>query len=151
MRHRISTGVIVEDDDRVLLVHCRLSGKYDFWVAPGGGVEGTDSLKTTAIREVREECGLEVELGRIAYIEEMYTSSTRICKIWFTGSVVGGSMRTDSDEAAAENIVEAAFLSREDFEGKVVFPEVLSSQYWQDRRGGFAEPVYLEPRRMEDY
>ena len=151
MRHRISAGVIVEDNDRILLVHYRVPGKYDFWVAPGGGVEGVDDLETTAIREVREECGLEVKLHRVAYIEDLYTSDQRICKIWFAGSVCGGSIRTDSAEAVAESIVGAAFLGRQQFQGKVVFPQVLISDYWRDKESGFVEPRYLGIRRMEDY
>ncbi|SUX29680.1 NUDIX hydrolase [Chromobacterium vaccinii] len=34
MKHRIAAGVIVEHEDRILMVrHCK-PGAYDFWVAP---------------------------------------------------------------------------------------------------------------------
>ena len=66
MRHRISAGVIVDVDDRILLVRHLKPTVDDFWVAPGGGVEGTEDLRATVQRETREECGLEVESLQIA-------------------------------------------------------------------------------------
>ena len=45
MKHRISAGVIVEHEDKVLLVHHRKPGAYDFWVAPGGGAIGSEGVR----------------------------------------------------------------------------------------------------------
>lgn len=149
MRHRISAGVLIEDHGRILLVHHRRQGRYDFWVPPGGGVEGTEDLESTALREVREECGLEVELGRIAYIEDLYNSTLRICKVWFTGRIIGGTLNTRSAAAAAEHIVEAAFLGRDDFAGRLVYPTMLAAEYWEDRAAGFPEPRYVGLRRLD--
>jgi len=42
MKHRISVGVIVEQAERLLLVRHLKPGAYDFWVPPGGGVQGTE-------------------------------------------------------------------------------------------------------------
>ena len=53
MRHRISAGVIVDVDDRILLVRHLKPTVYDFWVPPGGGVEGTEDLRATVQREAR--------------------------------------------------------------------------------------------------
>jgi 8-oxo-dGTP diphosphatase len=99
MRHRIAAGVIVEDEGRILLVRHRKRGEYDFWVAPGGGAEGTEDLTVAARREVYEECGLHVEPLRIAYVEEFSNPSTRECKVWFTGRLVGGSLSTLREES----------------------------------------------------
>jgi ADP-ribose pyrophosphatase YjhB (NUDIX family) len=89
MQHRISAGVLVEDRERLLLVRHRRPDIYDFWVAPGGGVNGAEDLRDAARREALEECGLEVEPLQIAYIEEFWNPSQRICKFWFTARVVG--------------------------------------------------------------
>lgn len=77
MKHRIAAGALVEHEGRILLVRHRKEGAYDFWVAPGGGAEGTEDLRDTVRREVKEECGLEVEPGAVAYFEEFYSPDTR--------------------------------------------------------------------------
>src|SRR6202008_1574188 len=83
MKPRIAAGVLLEHEGKVLLVHHRKAGAYDFWVAPGGGAEGVEDLRATARREAFEECGLHVEPGVIAYIEEFSNPHTRECKVWF--------------------------------------------------------------------
>ncbi len=41
--HRISAGVIVQNEQKLLLVHHVIPGRYDFWVCPGGGVQADES------------------------------------------------------------------------------------------------------------
>jgi 8-oxo-dGTP diphosphatase len=151
MKHRIAAGVIVETEGRILLVRHTKPGAYDFWVAPGGGAEGTEDLLATAKREVFEECGLHIEPLLVAYIEEFSSPRTRECKVWFTGRVVGGTMNSSSSEAAREYITEAAWLSRSEIEGKTVFPPTLHHEYWQDKQNGFTLPRYVGLRAMEFY
>jgi 8-oxo-dGTP diphosphatase len=151
MKHRIAAGVIVEEEGRILLVRHTKPGVYDFWVAPGGGAEGTEDLLAAAKREVFEECGLHVEPLQLAYIEELSKPHTRECKVWFTGRVIGGNINASSSEAAQEHIAEAAWLSRSEFEGKTVFPPMLHGDYWQDKQRGFAFPRYVGLRAMEVY
>lgn len=148
-QHRLAAGVIVEDNDRILLVRHRKPGIYDFWVAPGGGVEGVEDLASAARREVLEESGVEVELGRIAYIEEFFLGRTRECKIWFLGRATGGVLNATSPEAQREHIVEAAWFSRAELAERTVYPPVLNSTYWEDRRGGVSLPRYFPPRPIE--
>jgi len=149
VRHRISAGVIVDVDDRILLVRHVKPGVYDFWVGPGGGAEGTEDLRATARREALEECGIEVAPQQIAYIEEFWNPEMRICKVWFLGHVVGGRLTSTASGAAAEHIVDARFLGRGDLEDKVVYPAVLREQYWSDKTSGFATTRYLGAREME--
>jgi 8-oxo-dGTP diphosphatase len=151
MKHRIATGVIVENDNRILLVRHTKPGVYDFWVAPGGGAEGTEDLLSAAKREVFEESGLHVEPLQLAYIEEFSNPQTRECKVWFTGRLLGGAINTEANEAKREHITEAAWLSRREFDGKTVFPPMLHAEYWKDREKGFAFPRYVGLREMEFY
>jgi 8-oxo-dGTP pyrophosphatase MutT (NUDIX family) len=51
-----------DDDGRVLLVH---SNEGHGWITIGGGVEVDESPQDAAIREAREEAGIEVGLTRL--------------------------------------------------------------------------------------
>jgi 8-oxo-dGTP diphosphatase len=151
MNHRIAAGVIVEHNERILLVrHCKPEA-YDFWVAPGGGAEGDEDLRTAAKREVLEECGLNIEPQAIAYIEEFTNPNVRECKVWFTGKLLGGTLDVSRPEATREHIIEAAWLSRSEFEGKTIFPPMLANDYWVDKNNGFAYPRYVGVRKMAFY
>ncbi len=105
----------------------------------------------TARREVFEECGLHVEPLQLAYIEEFTNPQTRECKVWFTARLIGGIINTAGSDAVEEHIVEAAWLSRSDFEGKIVFPPMLRREYWRDKEKGFAFPRYMGLRAMAFY
>ncbi len=81
-------------------------------------------------------------------MEDLWDKDARICKIWFAGRIVGGELTSSAPGAAAERIVEAAFLSREELAGKTVYPPVLHEQYWTDKASGFNSVRYLGIREM---
>ena len=61
MQERRSARVILVDDDhRVLLFRIVDGERHPVWITPGGGVEEGESLLDAAVRELREETGLEV-------------------------------------------------------------------------------------------
>jgi len=62
-RRRLATGAIFRDEyDRVLLVEPTYR---DRWQLPGGLVEADESPRDGCLREVAEELGLVVSLGRM--------------------------------------------------------------------------------------
>jgi 8-oxo-dGTP diphosphatase len=63
VRPIVGVGAVVLDGDRVLLVkraHEPLKGE---WSLPGGAVELGETLEKAIAREVREETGLDVDVG----------------------------------------------------------------------------------------
>jgi 8-oxo-dGTP diphosphatase len=65
-RLRPSAYALVVDEGRILL--CRLSGEVrgtGAWTLPGGGLDFGEAPEAAAVREVIEETGLTVSLGRL--------------------------------------------------------------------------------------
>jgi len=63
-----AADVLVVNNDAVLL---RMHEKYNMWLAPGGHVELDEDFVEAALREAKEETGLEVKLiGQITDTED---------------------------------------------------------------------------------
>ncbi len=64
----VAVGVLIVDEERVLLVQRARPPQVGRWTVPGGKVELGESLEEAALRELREETGLQATLGPIVEI-----------------------------------------------------------------------------------
>ncbi|MGP5088275.1 NUDIX domain-containing protein [Brachybacterium tyrofermentans] len=72
----ISSGaVILRDEDGRFVVE--KPNYRDHWLLPGGGVDPGEDPRRCAQREVSEELGLDVEVGRVLAIDWMPSSAVR--------------------------------------------------------------------------
>lgn len=152
-KHRISSGAIIVNEDKILLVRHALKDRYDFWVAPGGGVLDEENILAAAEREAKEETGLRVTAVKPIYIEQFHQPSTHHIKTWVLCTLIGGSLSVTAPEASREHIVEAKYFSKSEVnsEKRRIFPELLRDQFWDDMASGFPEFKYLGMREMEFY
>lgn len=63
-------GVAVISNGRVLLIQRGRGAQVGKWAVPGGKVDLGESLRETAVREVHEETGLEIDLGEAVWVGE---------------------------------------------------------------------------------
>lgn len=146
--HRISAGAIVVHESRVLMVRHHKPGAFDFWVCPGGGVQGAESLEEAARREVLEETGLLVKMGPLAYFEEFFNPETRFVKFWFLGTLEGGTFDTSHPDTVGEHIVQAAWRTPEEIMVGTVFPEFMQQRFFADMKAGPTGPIRMPIRKM---
>ena len=96
-------GIVVFNDAGQVLLQKR-SKQENLWGFPGGVMELGESAAETAIREVREETGLEVEIDALLGVYTKYYDEypngdqTQPIAIMFTGSVIGGELQIDGEE-----------------------------------------------------
>lgn len=93
-----SAGAIVHDDDgRVLLVRRANDPGAGRWSIPAGRLDPGETAAQAAAREVREETGLEVEVGEVAWQVDLRTEDRWFPVIDFLATVVGGELRPGDD------------------------------------------------------
>jgi ADP-ribose pyrophosphatase YjhB (NUDIX family) len=112
----VAASAVVTDEEGRILLQRRTDN--DLWALPGGGMEMTDSLPGAAVRETKEETGLDVEITGlvgtytdprhvIAYSDGEVRRQFNVC---FTARVVGGELSI-SDESE-----ELRFVAPEDID-----------------------------------
>lgn len=57
-------AVVLDSRDRLLLTWYNGARPHPQWTLPGGGVDFEESLEAAVVREVKEETGYDVALGR---------------------------------------------------------------------------------------
>ncbi|MBD2870597.1 NUDIX hydrolase [Paenibacillus sp. IB182493] len=85
--------VLITNDerDRVLMVR---NGGSMVWSLPGGAVEPNESLDAAAIREAKEETGLDIEVGGICAVNECVFEGLGEHAVFFTfkAKIAGGEI-----------------------------------------------------------
>ncbi|MDE2180230.1 MAG: NUDIX hydrolase [candidate division NC10 bacterium] len=66
----LAVGAVVVRDGKVLLVLRGREPGRGLWSLPGGVVHPGETLKTAVVRELREECGIEVAVAETAEVVE---------------------------------------------------------------------------------
>ncbi len=91
-KHIISAATIVVNEENEILL---IKGPRRGWEMPGGQVEEGESLTEAAIRETKEESGIDVEILKFCGVFQNVSSS--ICNTLFLAKPIGGKLTTSSE------------------------------------------------------
>lgn len=69
----VGVGAVIVDAGKVVLIRRRFEPMQGHWTLPGGGVEVGETLEAAVAREMREETGLEVEVGPVIEVFDRIT------------------------------------------------------------------------------
>ena len=122
----VGVGGIVLDRDLVLLVRRANEPLKGQWSIPGGAVEAGETLTAAVAREIREETGLEIEVGAIVEVLDRirFDADGRVrfhyVLVDFMCRPVGGDLACASDAA------EAAWCPRDELRTLGVADETIA-------------------------
>ncbi len=93
---KVAVGTIITThENRVVLVRRAIEPGYGQWVFPGGYVDRGEQIESAAVREAREECGLEIRLEGLLNVYS-YPGRTPII-IVYTATALSGVLAVDEE------------------------------------------------------
>lgn len=134
---KIDTRAAIFRDDKILLV-CENNGK---WSLPGGWCDVNISVGENAVKEVKEEAGLDVIADSIIAVQDRAKHNLPlyaygICKVFVLCSAVGGYFRentetTGFDYFSENNLPELATEKNNKEQIKMCFDAYRSGDNWK--------------------
>ena len=103
---KVAVGTIIRAaSGRLVLVKRAIDPGYGKWVFPGGYVDRGELLMDAAVREAREECGLDVRLDGLVNVYS-YPGRAPIIVV-YAATALGGSLAVDDEGLEAVEFGEA--------------------------------------------
>jgi len=98
---KVAVGTIISDDSRrIVLVRRAIEPGYGKWVFPGGFIDRGETVEAAALREAREECGLDIRLDRLVNIYSY--PGVAVIIIAFAATAIGGCLACDDGSLEAQ-------------------------------------------------
>jgi 8-oxo-dGTP diphosphatase len=94
-----AVGVVIVEDDRVLLAKRRFDPFKGLWVIPSGFIEYDEDARTTGAREAFEETGLSVEIEDLYSVESCFDDPRGNALLVLYRARITGGEPTAGDDA----------------------------------------------------
>jgi 8-oxo-dGTP diphosphatase len=95
----VGSAVLITDGDRILLGLRNKEPNFGRWVLPGGGIEYGETHEQAAIREAKEELGVEIEILGLAGkgVYHILPPDRHRMIVYNQARIVGGEIVPSSD------------------------------------------------------
>jgi 8-oxo-dGTP diphosphatase len=100
-----ANAIIFDESTRNVLLVKNGTAESNYWSFPGGEVEDSETLEQAVVREVREETGLNIEIGGLYSVREVFFKDKNEHALIFTflTKIVDGELRiSDPDNEILE-------------------------------------------------
>lgn len=126
---------IVDKLNRLLLVrHTVTEENTEFWIVPGGGLEENEYSWDAAIREVKEETNLDINIIDLLYVLEEKTDDGLRVTNYFIGEVIDGTLLLGQDpefDSDHQVLSDVRYFTKEEIQALPrVYPEIIREEFW---------------------
>jgi 8-oxo-dGTP diphosphatase len=129
MEANVRVSGILSKEGKIILVKHENSLNGDYYLLPGGGLEKEETIEKCAIREVKEEVGLDVELENLAYYEDVVSEEDHTLHLIFKCKIIGGTVENlDPDK----KVKEILFVNENELNELNFFPKKLKSRIFKE-------------------
>jgi ADP-ribose pyrophosphatase YjhB (NUDIX family) len=94
---KLAVGALILQEGRILLIRRGVPPRSGFWAVPSGFVEYDEQPRAALAREITEETGLEVEVGRIIDVYPLADPTKQGVFLLFEAHPIGGTLQPGDD------------------------------------------------------
>lgn len=120
LRVRVSGLCIMEG--QILMVKHHYVGEREYlWAPPGGGMKFGETAGEALKREFIEETGIEIEMGKLLFVNEFLDPPLHAIELFFEAVQVGGILKKGTDpemNLESQIIKEVKFMSLKDLQNE---------------------------------
>ena len=103
---KVRPSITIVENNRLLLMHYRYSNT-DVHNLPGGNVEKGETITETVVRELMEELGVEVEVGKMILLGDVIMPEGKedVLHCVFEGKIITGKPALNPEQTSALALV----------------------------------------------
>ena len=126
---KVRAAVVIDKDGQVALIE-RVRDGCTYYKFPGGGVEAGETPEHAALREAREELGVDVDLGGLIFITHRDGREQRYYSATISGGTFGTGRGTEMTTSGktAKGTYKAVWMPINDLTEADVRPKELSEK-----------------------
>lgn len=126
----LTVDAVIMCQNGIILIKRSKDPFKDSWALPGGYVEFGEKVENAALREVKEETGLEVELNGIlgVYSDPDRDPRGHTVTVCYMAEITGGKLKADTDASDVKCIPRDEILSKElAFDHNLIIKDAFNS------------------------
>lgn len=132
-RPRLTSAVLVVKDGKFLLAERKKENYHGYWVIPGGGVKFGETIQDAALREIKEETNMDVDLVKLIGPKEVINVPGNYHSVTFFH--LANPKSSEGDIEANDDVSDAKFFTLEEIKNL----KIAESVEWALRQAGFWE------------
>lgn len=110
----LTVDTVIVENSSILLIRRKNDPYQGSWALPGGFVEYGETVENAAVRETKEETGLDVKLSKLVgvYSDPERDPRGHTVTVCFLGIKIGGILKsaTDAEDARYFDLIEIQTL-----------------------------------------
>ncbi len=118
----IRASAVVIHNNKVLLIH-RINNGEEYYVSPGGAVEGNETIEEAALRELKEETSVKASIDKLIYTWKSDKSDHK--QYYYLCKYISGKPKIDKNSVEAKRM--------------------------KNGNNDFYEPVWIDINKLKDF